>query len=709
MVISFAKAQNKTDSLRRELRKKSGSERVDILNKLTIDSWLNYPDIAEQYAKEALFLARASGDSTKISKSLRLLGGVFLYQGFALEALDYNKQSLAIALSIKDSALINSSLNNIGFTYFNLNNYQSALEYLLRSLKVKELTGDEYGMEHTLNNIGLIYQRAKNHQKALSYFERGYQQAIKNDNNDLQIYSLNNSARSYIAQKRINKAKETLKKSLKIGKTTDNNIWKAVTLMEIGEIQFIENNYDSALDLLNKAITKQTAINDRKGLAKSHTLEAKIYLAQKNYDPVVKHLNKSDSLAKISNASEITLSNYIVYKELFLALNNFSRANEYVEMYLNKRDSLYTQVLDRNLSLIPGKLQEEENRIKFQDAEMQLKSERFQNLIYISFIILILPFSILLFMLYRRNKKINHSLEKQNDTIEAQKEEIETQKEYMEENFRELEIAKNLISNQRDELEVLNKQLEGKVDASTTELKKVNESLKATSLELDNFIYKSSHDIKGPLVRLMGICSLALKDITDEKSLDYFIMLDKATKRLNFIIDELKLISELNAKVIEVSRIPFDEIIEECKSEIAYIENISSINIKVDKQESIQLLSDIELVRLIIFNLLQNSFQILKSEQIADKEVMLSLFEEEDRVIIKLDLLHLKLRVEEISQLIDSLSKANKEFNNLSIGLYTIILCLNKLNGAFELKSGESGNTIFEVHIPKTEAINLQR
>jgi len=198
VIISFAKAQNKTDSLRRELHKKTGSERVDILNQLTIDNWLNYPDIAEQYAKEALFLARASGDSAKISKSLRLLGGVFLYQGFALEALDYNKQSLAIAQNIKDSALINSSLNNIGFTYFNLNNYQSALEYLLRSLKVKELTGDEYGMEHTLNNIGLIFQRAKNHQKALSFFKRGYQQAVKNNNSDLQIYSLNNSARSYI-------------------------------------------------------------------------------------------------------------------------------------------------------------------------------------------------------------------------------------------------------------------------------------------------------------------------------------------------------------------------------------------------------------------------------------------------------------------------------------------------------------------------------
>lgn len=692
--------QDQIDSLKKILLETEGSQRISVLNQLTIRTWLNYPERAETYAKEALFLARISTDSAKIATCLRLLGGVYLYKGYPLEGLDYNQQSLAIATSIQDSFLINTSLNNIGFTYFHLNNYQNALEYLLRSKHIKEKIDDIYGLEHTLNNIGLVYQKAQDHETALHYFNLGYEQAVRNGNTDLTIYSLNNSASSYIAIKNYDKAEELLTQSFLIGKNINNKIWKAVTFFESAEIIYFRGNVDSAISLINKAIEIQMSINDRKGLAESHTLEAKIFIDIARYTDALKHLQKSDSLALSINNFEKILSNYHLYKNLYMAQGNFMKANEYMEMYLKTRDDLYTDILRRNLSLIPNKIQEEATKIIVQETEMKLKNQKFQNLLYISFIILILPFSLLLFILYRRNIRINKSLEKQNDTIEAQKEEIETQKEYMEENFKELEQAKNLISNQKDELEILNKQLEGKVDASTSELKKVNETLKATSLELDNFIYKSSHDIKGPLVRLMGICAIALKDIKEEKAHNYFVMLDKATKRLNFIIDELKLISELNTKILEPIHVNFYQIIEESAKEITYIENIPNLQLKIEMEPDISFYGDQELIEIIIFNLLQNSLQILKSEQIADKEIILTIINSEDRLVIQLNLVHLRLKVNEINQLVDSFSKANKEYNNLSIGLYTIILCVNKLLGNFEIKSGNEGNTIFEISLP---------
>jgi signal transduction histidine kinase len=700
LLIHQAIGQHNVDSLKTKLLVTKGSAKIELLNQLTIGTWLNFPERAETYAKEALFLARISTDSAKISTCLRLLGGVFLYKGYALEGLDYNQQSLAIAVSIKDSALINSSLNNIGFTYYHLNNYQNALEYLLRSKHIKEATNDLYGLEHTLNNIGLVYQKAQDHERALDYFNLGYDQASQNNNKDVKIYSLNNSAASYIATRNYTKAEELLKQSLSIGENINNKIWTAITFFELAEIKFYQAYYDSAIYLVNKAIIMQKSINDSKGLAESHTLEAKIFIEQSRFDDALIHLQRSDELALSINNFEKVLSNYRLYKNLYMAKGKFEKANEYMEMYLKTRDDLYTDILRRNLSLIPNKIKEEGNKVKVQETELKLKNQKFQNLLYISFIILIVPFSLLLFIVYRRNIHKNRSLEKQNDTIEAQKEEIETQKEYMEENFKELETAKNLISSQRDELEILNKQLEGKVDASNSELKKVNETLKATSLELDNFIYKSSHDIKGPLVRLMGICSLALTEITEEKAYNYFIMLDKATKRLNFIIDELKFISELNSKVLTPTQIDFNEIIARSTNEIKYIENVPLLFLNTEVAEKISFQGDKELVNLIIFNLIQNSLQILKSEQIADKEIILRISKSQNELAITLDLIHLKLNLNEISQLVNSFSKANKEYNNLSIGLYTIILCVKKLSGSFEIKTGKDANTIFEVILP---------
>jgi light-regulated signal transduction histidine kinase (bacteriophytochrome) len=50
----------------------------------------------------------------------------------------------------------------------------------------------------------------------------------------------------------------------------------------------------------------------------------------------------------------------------------------------------------------------------------------------------------------------------------------------------------------------MNKRLDKLVKAKTEELSATNRELEKALTELDTFIYKTSHDIKGPLARLLG-------------------------------------------------------------------------------------------------------------------------------------------------------------------------------------------------------------
>lgn len=103
-ILSYGQA----DSLINYSKQVEGKEKIDVLHQIILELWLNYPDRAMGYGEQALELSRQEGDSMLISKSLRLIAGVYYYRGDFNLSLEYNQKALAIALQLKDSSLINN-------------------------------------------------------------------------------------------------------------------------------------------------------------------------------------------------------------------------------------------------------------------------------------------------------------------------------------------------------------------------------------------------------------------------------------------------------------------------------------------------------------------------------------------------------------------------------------------------------------------------
>jgi two-component system, sensor histidine kinase LadS len=91
------------------------------------------------------------------------------------------------------------------------------------------------------------------------------------------------------------------------------------------------------------------------------------------------------------------------------------------------------------------------------------------------------------------------------------------------------------------------------------ELKKVTEEknlgLQKAVNELDMFIYRTAHDIRGPLARLLGLNQVALLDVIDKQALEYLQKLDVEAQHLNLILlrlakaHEIKYITPRKEKV----------------------------------------------------------------------------------------------------------------------------------------------------------------
>lgn len=167
------------------------------------------------------------------------------------------------------------------------------------------------------------------------------------------------------------------------------------------------------------------------------------------------------------------------------------------------------------------------------------------------------------------------------------------EKEYMQmEKIRQLQEKEILKDN-------LNKELELRVYKRTKELNEKNK-------QLDSFVYKAAHDIKGPIKTLIGISSLASKDLKEESALDCLDKVKTVSLELDKILAEVTAVCSLKDEKSQFQKINFRELIAEIMEE-ENINSVGDIRINIDVNQDRNFFSERkslkELFRILLKNL----------------------------------------------------------------------------------------------------------
>lgn len=369
------------------------------------------------YGEEALNLAQELDDSTLISKSLRLIAGVYYYKGDFALSLEYNQKALAIALELKDSSLINNGYNNIGLLNYNLGSYQTALEYLLRSKEIKAKIGETYGLSTTLNNIGLVFERIEDYKTARQYFREAYQVAVENNGKDDELYSTNNIGITFLREGNLDEALKYFRRGLTLGEQIQNINWGAVSARGIADVLMQKGKIDSAIYYLNKSLEASTSIDDKKGLAEAYFLLAKIAEDQGDHEKALDNLKMCEDWANQIQLWQQQLEVLKLYASVYNGLNERELENQYLNEYISLRDSIFRDVFSRNLSLIPLKIKEEQDRLRLTEQQAQIRNQVITNQLFTFIIIITVPLLIVMIILLRKNDKKNKELQRNNEEL----------------------------------------------------------------------------------------------------------------------------------------------------------------------------------------------------------------------------------------------------------------------------------------------------
>jgi len=629
-------------------------------------------DSAKLYAEQSNDLAKSLKDSLVIVKSYNALGYIHKENGNYTEAIKNYQEALLIATENQYNDQIKFLLNNLALSHMYLGDYDKSLDYHLRTLELKEKSNDKVGIALTYNNIGLVYYKIGDHEKALDYFLASLKIKRENDFKSGIENSLINIGLAYTGLEDYNKAISAYDEVFEIcGDLCDQQI-ALDAYMGSGFSYYTIDNYVKAELNFKRALKIANKVNDPPNLIIANLYLSKIKLAENKIDSAFIFIASAESKSNQTDAKTWKMEIDNLYAELYGAEGNYERAYFHENRYSTLKDSIFNEELIKNLANIQLDYQEAQTQEIIAGKDTQIKRRTQINLMLGGITILI---SALLFILYKNiqlKKKANRRLAEANEIIE----------------------------HQNKELTNVNAVLEDRVKERTKELKKTNEALKKSNEELDNFIYKTSHDIRGPLATLMGVCNIAQIDVKDQKALDYFDKLSLTATRLNEILSKLLTINQINNTALQPQKIYVAELVENLAAEQIMNFKNPKIEISVDIEDSLNLTSDLDLLRVIYGNLISNAIKFRDTSDRRDSFINITATKSNNFIEFNIKDNGIGINETETEKIFEVFSKATDIADSSGIGLYLVKLAVEKLSGSISFEQTEEGYTAFKVILP---------
>jgi signal transduction histidine kinase len=292
----------------------------------------------------------------------------------------------------------------------------------------------------------------------------------------------------------------------------------------------------------------------------------------------------------------------------------------------------------------------------------------------------------------------NKVLEGANREILNQKSEIENQNKLLKSKNNEVSKAKKELDKTNEELVSINSNLEDMVADRTSSLKHMNDELINSNNELDMFIYRASHDLKGPIARLLGMTLLAKMDNKDEALKEYIELIEKGAVDINKILNKLNNIHFINRETINREEIDFNKIVKECKTNLTSYIDKDDLKIKIIAERNFNLKSDHILLKIILENLLENAVFFNKTKKV---EIEINLRSSRKAIIISVEDNGLGILAEQQEKIFEMFYRGSERSKGNGLGLYLVRKAVQKLHGNIAVESEEGKYTCFTISLPK--------
>jgi Signal transduction histidine kinase len=676
-VKNHAQTNKTIDSLQTLAESSTGVAQFDFLYQIALQHYQkNDLESALDKFTSAQKIAFQAGDSFRIVKSTRAKFQMLRRLERAPDGLDELLFALPIARRNVFTDEVESILNSLAITYTYQANYDKALEYHFQNLVLREAGGDHAAIRTILNNIGIVYFKLRNYPKALEYYLLAIEHDSQVVNSDFRDQLLINTALCYNQLKKFDEARRLLERGLAYCSPNCNQSAQLHGEFGLGVSYYGQKLDTEAKAHFKKSLTISRQIEDIRFQAENLVYLAHIHVRNGEFDSASFALKHTEQIAGEHGFNELLIETFKEYSNLYSLQLDYRNASIYQQKYINLKDSIYSGELIEKIAKITTNFQERVNLQTIADKEETIARQRTLNLAIAVIAVLACSLILVLYHSIKVKRKVNA----------------------------DLSDAKAIIEDQNKLLRSSNVSLNEELKEKNIDLQKANDSLHRVNEELDNFIYKTSHDIRGPLASLKGMCNVALMDVKDPLALNYLNKLDITAEKLNTILTRLLIVNQINNSVLNRDRIDFQSIVDD----ILMLERKKGIPKRLAINKTIcsktVFYSDAQFVRIILENLIDNAIKFYNDSQRISPFVTINIGGTEE--FVSINVIDNGIGISEVhpNKIFQMFSRASERSETGGIGLYITKTAAEKLGGSVHLKTTPEGYTEFYVKLPYSDS-----
>lgn len=223
-----------------------------------------------------------------------------------------------------------------------------------------------------------------------------------------------------------------------------------------------------------------------------------------------------------------------------------------------------------------------------------------------------------------------------------------------------------------------------------------------TNKELDNFVYSTSHDLRAPLMSILGLVNVAKSAKSkDDISLSFDLITDRV-RRLDGLLTDITDYSKNTRTAVKKEAVKPTEIIHEVIEELNYLENSNRINFKIGIPVKTVIFTDRHRFKVILKNLISNSIKYHNlNRRAAFIEIGMDSISDDLQFYVHDNGDGIDDSIKD--RIFDMFFRGSENSTGSGLGLYIVNETVNKLNGKIKVQSTRSLGTRFSFIIPKSK------
>ncbi len=303
---------------------------------------------------------------------------------------------------------------------------------------------------------------------------------------------------------------------------------------------------------------------------------------------------------------------------------------------------------------------------------------------------------------------LEQKVQERTNELNIQTKEIEVQNEGLKQYQQELITINellhertDLIEQQHNEINTLNKDLEKRIAARTNELQFALDNLIKKNEDLEQFSYIISHNIRAPIARIQGLLNIFNREnFGDESNKEIFKYIEYATISLDTVIKDLTLILTIRKDLNKVKE--EIDIVALIQSELFFFaDQISTSEALIEKQLEVKTLFSIKgYLQNIVHNLISNAVKYRSPQK--RLKIKISTTQEKNNMVLTIqdNGLGIDLAKTDLYKIFGLYQRMHTHVEGKGLGLYLVKTQVDALEGRISIESKPNEGATFKVYFP---------